>query len=103
MSAAELQSTGQGCSAVLQITPGVNWAQVAQSEMVDQRETAGGLPGFGVPVSVVVGPNATMTTRDGSAMSFLDLVKGSVVRVDYAVRNGVPIATNIDVTWHAGQ
>ncbi len=96
-------SAGQGCSAVLLITPGVNWAQVAQTELPASGETAGGLVGFGVPLRVVVGPKATLTTRDNAEISLLDLPKGSVVKVDYAVRNDVPVATNIDVIWHAGQ
>ena len=103
VSAAEPPTSGQGCSAVLQITPGVNWAQVARSELADQREKTGGLPVFGAPVSVVVVPQATLTTRGGSDISLQDLAKGSVVKIDYAVRNDVPVATNIDVTWHAGQ
>jgi hypothetical protein len=96
-------STGQGCSAVLLITPGVNWAQVAHSELTETGETAGGVVGFGTPVRVVVGAKVTMTTRDNADLSLLDLSRGSVVKVDYAVINDVPIATNVDVIWHAGE
>jgi hypothetical protein len=103
VSGAQTPSTGQGCSAVLLIAPGVNWVQVAHSELPEAGETAGGVAGFGVPVTVVVGPKATLTTRDNADLSLLDLTRGSVVKVDYAVHNDVPIATNIDVIWHAGQ
>jgi hypothetical protein len=95
--------TGPGCSAVLVITPGVNWAQLEQIEATAAGENGGGAAGFGGPLRVVLGPQATVTTKDNAGISLLDLPKGSVVKVDYAVRNDVPVATNVDVIWHAGQ
>src|SRR5262249_17409534 len=51
------------------------------------------------PARRVAGPQANAR----GALAVDDVVGWSVVKVDYAVRNDVPVATNIDVIRHAGQ
>jgi hypothetical protein len=89
------QTTGQTCSGVLELAPGVNWAQVVRSE--ERGEGPDGLPAIGIPVRVFIGPNTTVTSRS-SAVSLMDLKQGSTVRVDYNVMNDVNVATAVDVT-----
>jgi hypothetical protein len=89
------KAAGETCSGVLEIAPGVNWAQVARSE--ERGEGPDGLPAIGIPVRVFIGPNTTVTSRS-SAVSLMDLKQGSTVRVDYNVMNDVNVATAVDVT-----
>jgi hypothetical protein len=100
---AQTPGTTQGCSAVLLITPGISWAQLVQTELTGASETAGRPGGYFTPFSVVVGPKATIATRDNADMSLMDLSRGAVVKVDYTVQNDVAVATNVDVLWHAGE
>lgn len=88
---------------MLLIAPGVGWEQVVHGELTETGETAGGAGGYFIPVRVVVPPKVAMTTRDNADLSLLDLTRGAVVKVNYTYFNDTPVATSVDVIWHAGQ
>jgi len=92
-STAGTTGSSQGCAGIVEIAPGVTWADVARAQV---REIDA-LPISGIPVRILVGPNSELKTSD-TTVSLADLRPGSTIRVDYQQVNNIYVATDVSVT-----